>query len=279
MIDITGLTVVSEGKCVLDNINAHINKGDFAVIFSSDAETGHALIHSIMEYSRDYKGSIKVNCGMKNVRYVPDDILWEEFSTAREYLCMVARNSGNYDISMQENFCDKLNIKMDEKLLDMTFEENKLVQIIAALCSKPELLIFDMPQSFLSSPVKTIIYGMLKEFHSVGTTIVVVCDSYEELKTYCNRYIYIKESSVAADGYVSDEDIRKRVITVQGHKSESLISVLGPFIGEKNGRSSYLYDYDIRRIPDILGRLECDDYLIEELSLEEEINSDYSRWE
>ena len=120
---------------------------------------------------------------------------------------------------------------------------------------------------------------MLKEFHSVGTTIVVVCDSYEELKTYCNRYIYIKEGSVAADGYVSDEDIRKRVITVQGHKSESLISVLGPFIGEKNGRSSYLYDYDIRRIPDILGRLECDDYLIEELSLEEEINSDYSRWE
>ena len=279
MIDINGLTVVSGSKCVLDNVNIHIEKGDFSVIFSSDAEAGHALIHSIMAYSKDYKGSVKVNSGMGSVRYVPDDILWEEYSTAREYLDMMSGISKNYDINMQELFCDKLDITLDEKLINMTFEENKLVQIVAALCSKPELLILDMPQSFLGSAVKTKIYGMLKKFHGAGTTIVVVCDSYEEFKTYCNRYIYIKDGIVKACGYVSEEDIRKRVITVQGHKSDTLINVLGHYIGTRNGKSSYLYDYDIRRIPYILSKLGCDDYLVEELTLEEEINSDYSRWE
>ncbi|MCI8306605.1 MAG: hypothetical protein HFH14_01020 [Lachnospiraceae bacterium] len=279
MIEITGLTAVSDEKCILDNIDIHIKKGDFAVIFSPETETGHTLIHCIMGYNRDYKGSVKVNCDMRDVRYIPDDILWDEYSTAGEYMLMVAGASGNYDIKMQEMLCGKFNVHMDEKLLEMTFEDNKLVQIIAALCSKPELLILNMPQNFLGGAVKADIYGLLKDFHGMDSAIVVVCDSYEELKTYCGRYIYIKDGGVKADGYVADGDMRKRVITVGGNKSEAFMNALGPFLGAKNGRSSYLYDYEIRRIPHILGRLECDDYLIEEMTLEEEINSDFSRWE
>lgn len=279
MIEITGLTVASDEACVLDNIGIHINKGDFAVLFSSDDEARHALVHCIMGYNRDFTGNIEVRCGMQRTRYVPDDILWEEHLTAGDYMLMVSGVSDNYDIKMQEMLCDKLGVHMDEELLGMTFEENKLVQIIAAMCSKPDLIILDMPQSFLGSAVKSRIYSMLKKFQSVGTTVVVVCDSYEELKTYCNRYIYIKDGAVRADGYVQDKDMRKRVITVEGKKSETLIKVLGPFIATRNGRSSYAYEYDMRRIPYILSKLGCDDYLIEEMTLEEEINSDYSRWE
>lgn len=279
MIEITGLTAESDGYYILDDINISIKKGDFTVLFSSDNESRHALIHCIMGFYRDFTGNIRVGCGMEDTRYVPDDILWEENLTAGEYFLMVADKSANYDIRMQEMLCDKLGVDMDVELLDMTYEGNKLVQIIAAMSSKPDLLIIDMPQNFLGSRVRNRIYNMLKKFQSVGTTIIIACDSYEEVKTYCNHYIYIKDGVVKADGYVQDADMRKRIITIEGKKSDTLVKVLGPFIATKNGRSSYAYEYEIRRIPYILSKLGCDDYLIEEMTLEEEINSDYSRWE
>ena len=288
MINIRNLSYMNREIRLLDNLNLHIHRSDFVVLFGPEYEMRSQFVHCIMGYEKSYTGTVEVQgINMKEkdaslrgaIRYVPDDVIWEEKCKAGSYLSFVASSMNNYDFDLQNKLCMKLGVNPQENLLEMTFENNKLIQIISAICSKPRMVIINEPCTFISKNKVRKLFRLLASLNQTGMGVIVLSENYEELKTYCNRYIYMKEGKIQRDEYVQERDVRIRIVTIEGERSETLAKILGEYIGTKNGRSAYRYERDLLQLPYILNKIKCSDFMIEEMTLAEEIDMDTSRWE
>ncbi|MBE5936753.1 MAG: hypothetical protein E7265_01845 [Lachnospiraceae bacterium] len=280
MLEVKNLTIEDvEGQCLVEDISFHINKEDFVVLFGDDADARKELIHCIMGYKRYYSGEVCFGEEAGCVRYLPDDILYEESMTAADYFRMVSSRFENYNINKQEQLCEKLGIDKNEELLEMTFEDNKLVQFIAMVCSEPDVIIVDELHSYITAKTMKMLFKYLKKTNELGTTIIYSCTDYETVKSVCNRFIMLDEGKVVADRVVDGNDVRKRIITLPGGRSETLESIFGEYIATRNNRSSYVCNQPLDKVPVILYKIGSKDYLIEEMTLAEELTNDYSRWE
>ena len=123
--------------------------------------------------------------------------------------------------------CMKLGVNPRENLLEMTFENNKLIQIISAICSKPRMVIINEPCTFISKNKVRKVFRPLASLNQTGMGVIVLSENYVELKTYCNRYIYMKERKKQREEYVQERDVRIWIVTIEGERSETLAKILG----------------------------------------------------
>ena len=73
-------------------------------------------------------------------------------------------------------------------------------------------------------------------------------------------------------------DFRKKVVTIVNGQKQ-IDELMDGRIIQKGDRTVYLYQKDIGRLPEILQKAECQDFIVEEMELEEELENDFSRWE
>ena len=278
MIEIKDL-ILSDGRNIIfENISFQVNKGDFLLLFGDEDRVRMKLINCIMGYETGYAGSIHLAKDLDVVRYVPADALYERKMSVAQYFILNEERFENFDNAFCQQLCELFNINVEEKLYDMTFEDNKIVQLIAAICSNPELLIVDEAEQFISFEKMSKVIKILQLVNVRGVTVVYACNEYETLKGSCNRYIMLDGGKIVADNPVPKKDVRKKVITVPGKRSETLCRVIGEYISTRGNMSSYVSSQPMERIPIILHKLKCADYLVEEMTLAEELVSDYSRW-
>ena len=171
MVEFCGAYVEYMGQDVLENINIVVDDGDFIALFGRDDIGKSVLCHTITGYAACYRGIVKVfdreaasltQSDNKKIRFVPDEAL-AELMPARRFFNMALHACNRYDTELQDNLCEKYGINIDERMDNMTYQDNKLVQIIAAICAGPELFILDEPNKYLSDPVWQMVCEELKK--------------------------------------------------------------------------------------------------------------------
>lgn len=284
MIDVKQITRLNDyNEPILDNVSFHISEGDFAVIFGGDSECRMRLLHCIMGYEMYYSGAVRFGEKVKVVRYVPADVFYDGKMTVGQYMILNRKRFDSFDEEKCNKLCQQYEIDVNEVLGDMTYEDNKIIQVIAAVCCSPDILIIDEAEQFVCLDKMIMLLDYLRKLNEKGLTIIYSCDNYETVKGYCNRYIMLHEGKVIAETEVPEEDIRQRVITIEGDATEIQDkfrdeNIVTEHIVTKNGRSSYVYSGSFEKLPDILRELSCKDFIIEEMTLAEELTHDYSRW-
>ncbi len=272
----------------VENINFEVNEGDFLGLVGEDEAGKTTLLHIIAGLQTRYEGTVSltkvvdevtVPLELRRVRFVTDDIIDEEKVTGKKYLEYMRKTSDEYDVEMQDALCEMFGINIEEILLEMTYQDNKLVQLIAAICAKPQLLILDEPFNFLSKAAYYKLMDYVKKLNDDGMTVIVAVEKFEHIRFYCNSYVYLYEGEVKASGKVAVDDVYPKVVTVSGDDDRMLGEKMDRLLFSRYGRDVYLYEGKISALTDILKSAGCLDWMVEEVTLEEQIHMDFTRWE
>lgn len=270
------------------NISFSMDSGDFLLLFGPDDAGKTELIYQILGLRHFRQGEIlfegisvkKLHADARKViRFVPDSVCMEEI-TASDYFAMLAKTYEEYEQEDVLDMCEYFGVDMDVKLTDMTYNENKLTMLIGAMVTAPKLLILDEPMNFLTQESTMKLLGFLKFLSSRGMAILITASEAKEVKDYCNRYIYFKDDAVAHSGDMKDFYGTQKAITVVGGEHSLIKNMLGAPIVQTKHRATYLYDKAMqsRTISEIVGLMGNADIEVENLTLEEMLDKNYTRW-
>ncbi|MCM1568343.1 MAG: ATP-binding cassette domain-containing protein [Roseburia sp.] len=287
MISVRDLSSQYGDTIALQNVSFDLAEGDFLTIFGGDDAGKTTLLRILMGFRTRYSGTVKLWGKRPNrltreqqsrLRFLPDDIIWEGHLTGEEYLSYIQRCSEVYDGEYQEELCRRFGVVLEEGLLDTSYQNNKLVQMIGALCVRPKLILLDEPSTYLETEVYRILCELLQEHCRQGGGVLVTEKSYETAREYSSRCIYLKEGKIAVNARVTHPDIRCKAVTVRGGQEEYLNQYLSRFICERKGTRTYLYKGDMKTLAALMYHAECADWIVEELTLTEELEGNYARW-
>ena len=265
-----------------------MDSGDFLLLFGPDDAGKTELIYQILGLRHFRQGEIWFDGksvktlgrnDRREIRFVPDSVCMEHI-TAREYFAMLAKTYDEYEQEDVLDMCEYFGVNIDVKLTDMTYNENKLAMLIGAMVTAPKLLILDEPMNFLTQESAMKLLGFLKFLSSRGMAILISAAEAKEVKDYCNRYIYFKDDAVAHSGDMKDIYGSQKAITVVGGEQSLIRNLLGAPIFQMRHRATYLYDKAMqsRTVPEIVGLMGNADVEVENLTLEEILDKDYTRW-
>lgn len=214
----------------------------------------------------------------KKIQYVPDDLVCYSGLCVNEFLHGIS----NGDEKFRANAARLLSIfEIDEteSLLDMTFGQNRLVSAIQAMMTEPAFLLLNNPCSMLNGKTYRHLLKEIVKLYVEGTTVVFAVRSYEDLVLPCTRYLFLGDGKVKA-AYKREQLPRPaKVVTMWGGDPSCLLSEKMRMLVKGQHYFRFLYrEQNMQELADRLSRSGCDNFNIEELSMEEELFGDYERW-
>ncbi len=287
MIEFCKVSVEESGKQVLNHVEFKVKEGDFFALCGSDDAGKTTLLHVLMGFHTAYTGKVYIMGTRPNnlnaeqrskVRFVPDDIIWDRQLTAEDYFSMAREAAVNYDSALQKRLCDKYDVPIYNKLLSMSYKGNKLVQIIAAICARPRLLILDEPKNFLDRKSYKMVLEDLRQMNRSGTTILLAAEKYSDVEGYCTYYAYLKEGELVSSGKLIKRTRKCKIVTVRGGNVDFLEKHMERCISERRGEKVFLYKGDSQMLFLLLYKADCEDCTVEDMTLEEELDRNFDRW-
>ncbi len=158
---------------------------------------------------------------------------------------------------------------------DLSLGNKKKVGIVSALLPSPKLLIMDEPTSGLDPLIQQAFYDILKEENKRGVTIFLSSHVLSEVQRLCDRVAILREGkliSVQSMKELRENGYKKISLTAKSAIPEDFFSVPGTanLEWDKSKTSvSFMFSGPVMMIMNQLHRLELEDILIEEPSLEE----------
>ncbi len=272
----------------LNEVSFSLKKNDFCILFGPENAGKTLLIHIIMGFISGYQGNIKMfdheinpSCRKANmkIRFIPEAIAWEENITIAHYLDITASESDNYDFELQNKLWQEFQLPTGKKMLQMSYEQNKLIQILTAVCSGPDILILDNPGFYLDSSTYERVLHYLRIWVKTGKIVLLASRDYPNAAKYANCYAYLKQGQLISFGRINRPDYRQKIVTVTGGDYTYLEKKMDKCIVKEKRTRVYLYTGNMKELPNILYTARCQDSTIEELTMEEELEKNYSGWE
>lgn len=188
LITVENLSLILDGKTILDDINLKVKKGDFLAIIGPNGGGKSTLIRCILGFIKPQKGKISLwGKDISHFRewhkigYVPqragESIGSLNPLTVREFIQLPSRWYGiSLDSFYIDSLAEKFGIKdlLFRRLNQLSFGQLQRTFIVRALSHKPELLILDEPSVGLDFVLQEVFYKFLSEFHQKGLTIILI---------------------------------------------------------------------------------------------------------
>ena len=283
---LSNVNVSVNGERVLENIQYNIRQGVIETFISQDNSAGK-LLQTIggflmadegeMEYPMYSPGKKDLS---KWLQYVPDDIVCYSDMKVKEFLQGVAMAVGHEDaIETAARLCGLFEIDVEENLLDMTFEKNRLVAMVQAFMAKPKLLLLDRPYDMIGTQRYALLLKELVKLKASGTTVLIAAEAYDKVKIPCNQYIFLKNGSVYAQYNIRELPTLSKVVLLENGNpavfKHDRMKVL------YRTKKSWCFLYKEESVAELVLKVYqsgCTNFTVNELSMEEEVYGEYERW-
>lgn len=283
---LSNVSAFVDGERVLENIQYNIKEAVIETFISKD-DSASKLLQIIGGFYVADDGEITYpiySPGKKNLskwlQYVPDDIVCYSDMKVKEFFRGVAIAVGREDaMETAVRLCSLFEIDMEENLLDMTFEKNRLVAMIQAIMAQPKLLLLDRPYDMIGTQR----YGLLlKEFVQLkvkGTTILIASDAYDKVVIPCNQYTFLKDGSIFAQYNRKNLPTLSKVIKLNNGNPAVFNRERMKILYRTKKSCCILYkEESIAELVLKIYQSGCTNFTVNELSMEEEVYGDYERW-
>lgn len=204
------------------------------------------------------------------IGYVPADIYYYPEMRVRDIL--------KYSASFYRKDCrekivylaDALSIDMDKKFEELSTGNKKKVAIAQALLHEPELLILDEPTSGLDPLMQRVLFDLIKEENSNGTTVLFSSHVLSEVQKLCNRIGMMKDGKIfKVSSYEDYKSVTwaKYSISVQGELNINLPGVRN--FEKRNDTYTFIYSGDTDALIKELSRYRITSLYANEPELED----------
>lgn len=207
-IQIENVSFGYEDGMVLENVNIHIEKGDFVGIIGSNGTGKSTLIKLILGLLPLKKGRIEIDCD--NVCYVPQVGLAVKAdfpATVREVVMLnlykeigLFKRPNKRHHALVEKALDTVGMleKADKQIGTLSGGQQQRVMIAKALVSSPQILILDEPTTGIDAENEQLLYQLLNQLNEERhLTIVMVTHSVESIEESMNKIYVIKNKAVS----------------------------------------------------------------------------------
>ncbi len=208
-IEIHNLSKVYSEKRGLLGANLEVEKGELISVIGHNGAGKSTLLNILAGWIHPDSGEVWVDgINLKNrtsvvrkIGFVPETPNLFDFFSVDYNMKLFAR-------LFQVPFFRTKEILKELNLLP--FQNNKVrvlskglkqrVSIARALLANPSVLLFDEPTSGIDFEMTKEIYRLLKNYHSLGKTIIFTSHRPEEIKTLATRVIVLHQGSLVFDG-------------------------------------------------------------------------------
>jgi len=261
MIDFKDVSkVYPNGTKALNNVNLHIDRGEFVFIVGSSGAGKSTFLKTIMREEVPSAGAIivdgvnlnnlksskipyyrrKLGIVFQDFRLIPSKTVYENVAFAMHVI-----GAKQKDISRRVAYALTL-VGLSHKAKcypnELSGGEQQRVALARALVNQADIIIADEPTGNIDPEMSRDIVDLLNEINiNNGTTIVMVTHEVDLIKQYNKRIVTIKNGQV-----VSDTDHPEIDVPVEEEKEETPVSAFSGFYipsSENKGVDDFIRNY------------------------------------
>ncbi len=194
------------------NANFIVRKGEIYGFLGPNGSGKTTTIRCILDYLHIKTGSISV-LGLdyhkdkieirKKIGYIPGDLALYDNFTGNELINFYGKFR-SIDTKFLEELKQNFKVDLTLKIRNLSSGNRQQVGLIAALASKPELLLLDEPTSGLDPLMTARFHSVLKKLRVEGITIFLSSHDLAEVQSICDRVAIIKEGEIVLIEAISD---------------------------------------------------------------------------
>lgn len=189
-------------KTILEDLNFEVKENEFIGLIGHNGSGKTTLMDLLMGFRGLTSGSLEVlgedphSLNRKHkteISFLSQDVVLKGNITVGDFLKFQSILYPLYEKKDEKYFLDVFSLTSDTKIATLSLGQQRKVQIIAGLSSRPKLLLIDEITAVLDPETREIFFLELKKFHDKhGATIVLATNIAEDLIGRASRALFIR---------------------------------------------------------------------------------------
>lgn len=214
MIETKDLTMVYNGKAVLDNVNLNLKDGQIIGLVGENGSGKTTLLRTLAGIERNYQGEVKINGknpgGNTNemVSYQPDHLALDENLKISQVADIYSKFFEDFSSNKFYDLIKGFDIGADLKLKECSKGMKEKVQIALTLSRKTKVYLLDEPLSGIDPKSRKIVLTTIIENFDYEGILLLSTHLIGEMERALDRVIFISHGKVVVDDSV--DSIREK---------------------------------------------------------------------
>ena len=223
------------GSSVLNNIDFDLYPGEVHAIFGQNGAGKSTLIKVVTGDIQPSSGSIIINNEQLKIHSVHKakelgiSAVFQEFSlvpqlTVEENLFLGSNTSKGFFLNkkkLHQVACETLDqlefsIKADEKVINLSHAEKRMVEIAKAFHTKPSIMVLDEPTASLAENETNQLFSMIEILKKEGIGIIYITHRMNEIYKIANRITILQDGNVIDTSSIKNINEQKLVELATG---------------------------------------------------------------
>lgn len=260
------------------NLNLDVKEGEFFGFIGPNGAGKSTTIRTLLGLITPSSGQAKIfdetirrrNPQIRShIGYLPSEAVFYRGMKVKDLLKLSADLHHKDCSAEREILCRRLQLDVNRKVDELSFDNRKKVAIVSALQHQPKLLILDEPTSGLDPLMQREFFHIIRERNEQGATVFLSSHVLSEIQRNCTRAAIIREGRIiACDRVEALSKTNAKRISVQGQVSLDSLEEIRD-LKENDGIFSFLYGGDIHRLLETLSAGTITDLSISDPDLDE----------
>lgn len=195
---------------ILDRVNLKVREGEFVGILGRNGAGKSTLVDLIMGFRTSREGKIRVLNSTPTMMSIPDkekvsylshDLQVKASLTVREYLEIFSSLYADFSSEFAEHNLSLLQLSQEARLATLSTGQLKQVQLIAALSTKPRLLVLDEITAVLDPLTRKKVFLLLQKSRDLfKTAIILATNIVTDLTDEVDKVYYLDHGLISECG-------------------------------------------------------------------------------
>lgn len=198
------------GPNLLKDISFELKKGEFLGVLGQNGAGKTTLIELIMGFKPHSDGQMLVlgeephsltRQHRDRVSFISHDVDLKGDMVIRDFLNFHALFFKSYDFSFEKQLINIFKIDETKEIGSLSTGQQKKIQIIAALASKPNIVVIDEITAVLDPHARKVLFKCLNQIkEKYGMSIILATNIAEDLESNADKILFINEKSSSVHG-------------------------------------------------------------------------------
>lgn len=221
MIEVKNLNYNVKNLKILKDINIKFSKNDRVAIVGHNGAGKTALIETIIHLNKVTSGSVKYDFTYDKSPLEKIGIQFQDSNfpvglSVKDIIDYFSMIYQNIDTKWIQKIIDQLQINKfyNRNAKELSGGQRQKLNILLSLILKPKILIFDELTTGLDLISRNLIFELIGEYiKGFDPMILIVTHNIEEILTFCNRIIVMKNGQITKDLKVENYQSLEKLLT------------------------------------------------------------------